>query len=1322
MKWFAKLFRGWPSGHRTGNHQLPASPRRRGPGKRLAQTSPFFKNLKLNFDTLEDRLAPASLVNTLYPPVGGGWTRIATATDSSFQVVGASGRGAYVYSAATGALVATLADPSPGSGDGFGYSVSVSGNTVVVGAAWDDAGAQDSGQAYVFNATTGALIATLANASPASRDGFGVSVSVSGNTVAVGGGHGPTNSGQACVFNATTGALIATLDQPSPGSGDGFGFSVSMSGNTVVVGAPWDDRGATDSGEAYVFNATTGALIATLANPAPASSDQFGLSVSVSGNTVVVGAASGAQDSGQAYVFNATTGALIAALANPSPASSDGLFGFSVSVSGNIVAVLDVGGPAYVYSLDSGPGVVTIAVTPASIPSGGTATVTLTVKDATGKPLTGLPISFGWSASGFFPTGSGSFSSVTDNNDGSYTATFTGTSAGPVTITAALSGQPITSTLPTIIITPAATKYVFTNLSPTSVAAGGIVTFTVTAQDSSGNTATGYTGTVHLTSTDGHAAAGGDGLPASYTFLASDNGAHTFTVTLATAGSQTITVTDQANNSLTATTSPITVIAGPVSQFLVNAASGNTIMAGGPFLFSVQAGDSFGNPVTSYGGPTSITAAARPPDPQASSPITGMLNGSGFGSFLVDLKTAGSYTVTTTAGSFTGTSAGVTVTPSDAYYFTVAAPAAATTDSPINVVVKAFDHFGNLATGYKGQIHLTSSDGSAILPADSTLTGGAGTFSVALKTAGSQTISATDSLSTNPTITGTSSAITTRGLTVTSITPTVNGFTANFSKAFVPGDITLYGSGATVQDVTLVGAASGPIPGTLIIDPSNSSITFHATASSLAFFNNGAPILADDTYTVTLVSAAGAGGFHDTLNAGLDGANNSGHANYTTTFTTHYHANPIPVLSIPDFARGPDDNQPIKVSNDTGHGIPITLYNASNLTEAVFSVTYNPTLLDISDVSNADATDPTGNLMFSSTKLGVATFEYTGVTPENGTVVLGDIIATVPKSAAANYKAKELIQVAPLEINNADAINGNDAGASAIHVNAYYGDVTGNGTIDGLDVATEATVASGTATGFAAYSLLDPALIGDPASDISVDAGDVSTLAAYTAHLPTPQIPAIPSGLTITPVGPDPTLSLGAAQRQGDKEKGRQGETPTSPGLLVSLSPSLLITVSVMLDDPHPDGSTGMTEAILAMNYDPSRLSVAAITLGSIPNRGTGWQLSYVVDQATGRIGIELYSPTPITQAEAGSLVNITFRITDGEPSGVSRRSLGAQVQLASSLIISGQEFTTQVDDAQGQYVLSAGTSNVVLPVGIGPKGAQILYGARSRLLNRREM
>jgi hypothetical protein len=164
--------------------------------------------------------------------------------------------------------------------------------------------------------------------------------------------------------------------------------------------------------------------------------------------------------------------------------------------------------------------------------------------------------------------------------------------------------------------------------------------------------------------------------------------------------------------------------------------------------------------------------------------------------------------------------------------------------------------------------------------------------------------------------------------------------------------------------------------------------------------------------------------------------------------------------------------------------------------------------------------------------------------------------------------------------------------------------------------------------------------------------------------------------------GPDPTLSLGDVQRQGKS----------------SASPGLAVTVPVLLDQPHPEGSTGMTEAVLALTYDPSILSVAAsdITLGSIPSLSAGWQLRSVIDQATGQIGIVLYSTTPITATQAGSLVNINFHIRSGEPGGVSPRSASAQnvataVQLVISVTLDGEQFTTQVDDLQGQFILSPG-------------------------------
>ncbi len=98
----------------------------------------------------------------------------------------------------------------------------------------------------------------------------------------------------------------------------------------------------------------------------------------------------------------------------------------------------------------------------------------------------------------------------------------------------------------------------FTVSAPASATAGTPSSFTVTALDALDNTATGYTGTVHFTSTDGAAT-----LPADSTLT---NGVGTFPVTLRTAGSQTITATDTVTSSISGTSGAIavSVIAGSI--------------------------------------------------------------------------------------------------------------------------------------------------------------------------------------------------------------------------------------------------------------------------------------------------------------------------------------------------------------------------------------------------------------------------------------------------------------------------------------------------------------------------------------------------------------------------------------------------------------------------------------------------------------------------------------------------------------------------------------------------------------------------------------
>jgi hypothetical protein len=132
-----------------------------------------------------------------------------------------------------------------------------------------------------------------------------------------------------------------------------------------------------------------------------------------------------------------------------------------------------------------------------------------------------------------------------------------------------------------------------------------------------------------------------------------------------------------------------------------------------------------------------------------------------------------------------------------------------------------------------------------------------------------------------------------------------------------------------------------------------------------------------------------------------------------------------------------------------------------------------------------------------------------------------------------------------------------------------------------------------------------------------------------------------------------------------------------------------------------------MTEAILALKYDPSvlRVSSADITLGSIPGLGTGWQLTSVIDPTTGQIAITLYSTTPVSANSGGSLVNIAFHLEPAlDTVRLAQVPLGS-VQLVSSVTVKGEQFVTQVDDAQGQYVLSPGLNRLEFGMGRNFRG-----------------
>jgi len=257
----------------------------------------------------------------------------------------------------------TASDGAPG--DTFGSSVSISGNTVVVGAPNSN---NFRGAAYVFEKPERGWETMTQTAKLTASDGpyakFGSSVAISGNTIVVGApcqpvfGRSKSNDfkGAAYVFVKPASGWAdmtptAKLSASDGAPGDFMGLSVGISGNTIVVGANQiDSQGL---GAAYVFVKPSDgwrdmAETAELTASDGAWGSLFGFSVSISRDNVVVGANNAwvnGRYQGAAYVFekpeSGWTNMTQTAKLIASNASVTSNFGFSVSISGDTAVIGD---------------------------------------------------------------------------------------------------------------------------------------------------------------------------------------------------------------------------------------------------------------------------------------------------------------------------------------------------------------------------------------------------------------------------------------------------------------------------------------------------------------------------------------------------------------------------------------------------------------------------------------------------------------------------------------------------------------------------------------------------------------------------------------------------------------------------------------------------------------------------------------------------------------------------------------------------------------------------------------------------------------------
>ena len=229
-----------------------------------------------------------------------------------------------------------LLPADPNAFNDFGSSVALGGNLAIVGAPRHAHNFVQAGAAYLFDTTTGQQVRELMPTGGTEYGAAGYSVDISGNVAIVGAyldQHAGSQSGAAFLFDVTTGQQLFKLTASNAAPNHSFGMSVSVSGQTAMVGSAL-------ANQVYVFDVATGAERFRLtANDGGGSF--FGSSVGLSGNIAIVGSLfddDAGAESGSAYLFDTLTGQQLFKL-KASDAEPGDRFGESVAIHGNFAIV-----------------------------------------------------------------------------------------------------------------------------------------------------------------------------------------------------------------------------------------------------------------------------------------------------------------------------------------------------------------------------------------------------------------------------------------------------------------------------------------------------------------------------------------------------------------------------------------------------------------------------------------------------------------------------------------------------------------------------------------------------------------------------------------------------------------------------------------------------------------------------------------------------------------------------------------------------------------------------------------------------------------------
>jgi hypothetical protein len=682
--------------------------------------------------------------------------------------------------------------------------------------------------------------------------------------------------------------------------------------------------------------------------------------------------------------------------------------------------------------------------------------------------------------------------SASPNSSGVATFTLPGSSfldLGSHAVNAVYEGTPqylgsVSDTYTQDVIAGPATH--FTTTSTASAITGNPVDITVTAYDAYNNVATGYVGTVHFTSTD---SATGAAVPADYTFTPGDNGVHTFSggVTFATAGNQLVTATDTSNSAVLGA-SVIGVRGLTVGgDHVTPTSTGFTATLSKPFvtsdlnLYDASTAGYGAADVVLLKGQTISTVSESGTTVTVTTSVAHTLTAANIGQTVTITSVGtgynGTFTITgvpsTTTFTYTAATSGLSSASGGIYY----------TSSTLETVKGSLilDAASGKLTFLKTETRTTTFLLNGI-PQGSLLS--AGTYQVTMAS-------------------GTNGFKDAAGETLDGNDDGTNG--DNFVDTFVvstppAGQVT----------VSLPDFARGPT-GTVTAAITGTGATESGTTVTIT------TVVPHDFKVGNTITIAGVG-------TGYDGTWTITSIPSATTFT--YTATTSGLANSGGGSATSD--QIANVPNVGLYGVPIGLSNGSGVLSGSMTLQYNADLLNISGVT-PNATLVTNNGLSMSVSFSgsganstvTVNFTTTSALP-SGALRLGGFIATVPQTAP--YKSENLLHWTSVSLNNASGAIPT-VGSDALHVVAYFGDVDASAapntayTYTGNDVTLATRVGTGADSGFAAYRLIDPVIIGDVTSDGKVNTNDASTL---NSELGGPQqtIPLVPP---LTSLTDDPT-------------------------------------------------------------------------------------------------------------------------------------------------------------------------------------------------------